>query len=88
MLISIGTRSTPKISAITRAFSRYPELWIDNDEKIEYIIMPKKIRLDEKQGQEKDNFSEISCNPLTRAETITGAKNRAKKAYEYAISKR
>ena len=39
MLISIGSRSIPKITAITRAFSRYPELWIENGDKIEYMIM-------------------------------------------------
>ena len=84
MLISIGSRSVPKITAITRAFSRYPELWIENDEKIEYIIMPKEVRNDEKIGQDKDNFSGVSCNPLSLEETIKGAKNRAKNAFEYA----
>ena len=34
MLISIGSRSIPKITAITRAFSRYPELWIENGDKL------------------------------------------------------
>lgn len=84
MLVSIGSRSIPKITAITRAFSRYPELWIKEDEKIEYIIMPENIRNDEKVGQEKDNFSGVSCNPLTLDETINGAKNRAKNAFEHA----
>lgn len=84
MLISIGSRSIPKVTAITRAFSRYPELWVDNDDKIEYIIMPKEVRNDEKVGQDKDNFSGVSCNPLTLEETINGAKNRAKNAFEYA----
>ena len=69
MLISIGSRSIPKITAITRAFSRYPELWIENGDKI---------------GQDKDNFSGVSCNPLTLEETIKGAKNRAKNAFEHA----
>ena len=85
MLISIGSRSIPKITAITRAFSRYPELWIDDSDKIEYQIMPKEIRNDEKQGQEKDNFSGVSCNPMTLSETIEGAKNRAKNAFEHAV---
>lgn len=84
MLVSIGSRSIPKITAITRAFSRYPELWVKEDEKIEYIIMPENIRNDEKVGQEKDNFSGVSCNPLTLDETINGAKNRAKNAFEHA----
>lgn len=83
MLISIGSRSIPKVTAITRAFSRYPELWVD-DEKIEYIIMPKEVRNDEKIGQDKDIFSGVSCNPLTLEETINGAKNRAKNAFEHA----
>ena len=47
MLISIGTRSIPKVTAITRAFSRYPELWLNNEDEIKYIIMPKEIRKDE-----------------------------------------
>ena len=84
MLVSIGSRSVPKITAITRAFSRYPELWIEKDDKIEYIIMPKEVRNDEKVGQEKDNFSGVSCNPLSLTETIEGAKNRALNAFEYA----
>ena len=84
MLVSIGSRSIPKITAITRAFSRYPEIWINNSDKIEYQIMPKDIRNDESKGQQKDNFSGVSCNPLTLSETIEGAKNRAKNAFEYA----
>ena len=84
MLVSIGTRSVPKITAITRAFSRYPELWIENDDKIEYLIMPKDVRKDEAEGKEKDSFSGVSCNPMTLKETIEGAKNRAKNAYDHA----
>ncbi len=84
MLISIGSRSIPKVTAITRAFSRYPELWLENDEKIEYIVMPKEVRKDEKSGQDKDSFSGVSCNPLSLEETINGAKNRAKNAFEHA----
>lgn len=84
MLISIGTRSIPKVTAITRAFSKYPELWLEKDDKIEYIIMPKEVRKDENSGQNKDNFSGVSCNPLSLEETIAGAKNRAKNAFEYA----
>ena len=84
MLISIGTRSIPKITAITRAFSYYPELWINNEDNIEYIIMPKEVRNDENLGQEKDKFSGVSCNPMSLKETIEGAKNRAKNACEHA----
>lgn len=84
MVVSIGSRSIPKITAITRAFSRYAELWVDNEDKIEYVIMPKEVRKDETSGQAKDEFSGVSCNPLTLSETINGAKNRAKNAYEYA----
>lgn len=84
MLISIGSRSIPKVTAITRAFSKYPELWINECDKIEYIIMPKEIRNDAKSGNEKDNFSGVSCNPMSLTETIEGAKNRAKNAFEYA----
>lgn len=87
MLVAIGSRSIPKITAITRAFSRYPELWVEKDEKIEYIIMPKEIRNDDKIGQSKDNFSGVSCNPLSLEETIRGAKNRAKNAYDYAAER-
>jgi len=84
MIVSIGSRSIPKITAITRAFSRYPELWADDGDKIEYVIMPKEVRKDESKGQESDKFSGVSCNPLTLAETINGAKNRAKNAFEHA----
>ncbi len=88
MLISIGTRSTPKVVAITRAFSHYPELWIERDNQIEYTIMPKEIRNDEKLGQDKDNFSGVSCNPMSLSETINGAKNRAKNAFDYAFEQK
>lgn len=87
MLVSIGTRSVPKVTAITRAFSRYPEIWMENEDKIEYQIMPKDVRKDENQGQEKDSFSGVSCNPMSLTETINGAKNRAKNAYEYAAER-
>lgn len=87
MLISIGTRSIPKVTAVTRAFSRYPELWLNNEDEIKYIIMPKEIRKDENEGQQKDNFSGVSCNPMSLSETINGAKNRAKNAYEYAVER-
>lgn len=88
MLISIGTRSVPKVTAITRAFSKYPELWLSSEDEIKYIIMPKEVRKDENEGQQKDNFSGVSCNPITLSETIEGAKNRAKNAYEYALKKK
>lgn len=84
MIISIGTRSIPKVTAITRAFSKYPELWINSDDKIEYIIMPKEVRNDLKGEKSKDDFSGVSCNPMSLSETIKGAKNRAKNAFEYA----
>lgn len=87
MLVSIGSRSIPKVTAITRAFSRYPELWVNNTDKIEYIIMPKEVRKDENEGQQKDNFSGVSCNPMSLTETINGAKNRAKNAFEYAVER-
>ena len=82
MLISIGTRSIPKVTAITRAFSRYPEIWINESDKIEYLIMPKDVRKDKTLGQQKDNFSGVTCNPMSLSETIEGAKNRAKNAYD------
>lgn len=83
MLVSIGTRSIPKVTAITRAFSYYPELWA-KDEKLEFEIMPKHIRNDINTGNQKDDFSGVSCNPLTLSETIEGAKNRALNAFQYA----
>lgn len=82
--ISIGSRSVPKITAITRAFSRYPEIWLDKSDSIEYIIMPKESReTKQKSGFEKDTLSGVSTNPMSLDETILGAKNRAKSAYEY-----
>lgn len=59
MLVSIGSRSIPKITAITRAFSRYPELWVNSSDKIEYIIMPQEVRKDEKVDKNKINFLEF-----------------------------
>ena len=53
MIISIGSRSIPKTIAIMRAFSKYPELWIENGDSIEYRVMPKEIRNDNKKGKEK-----------------------------------
>ena len=84
MIVSIGSRSIPKIAAITRAFSRYPELWVNEEDKIEYIIISKKEIKNNNKGQEKDAYSGVSCNPLTLTETISGAKNRARNAFEYA----
>jgi len=88
MIVAIGSRSVPKISAVTRAFSKYPELWANEEEKLEYIIMPKKDvevgPVSAWKGQEKDDFSGVSCNPLTLSETINGAKNRARNAFEHA----
>lgn len=90
MLISIGSRSVPKIIAITRAFSYYPELWMDTESSIEYVIMPKEVRKEDNigDGNKIDNFSNVSQNPLTLKETIEGAKNRAKNAYEYTKNER
>ena len=49
--------------------------------------MPKEVRKDKNEGQQKDSFSGVSCNPLTLKETIEGAKNRAKNAFEYAVER-
>ena len=87
MKIGIGSRSIPKVIAITSAFSKYPELWLEDEEKIEYITIPKNIRNDNSKGNKKDEFSGVSCSPLTLEETIKGAKNRAQNAYEYVIEK-
>ena len=84
MRISIGSRSIPKISAITRAFSKYPELWVNDYDKIEYIIIPKETRTEgELSGFEKDKLSGVRTNPMSFEEIIKGAKTRAKYAFEY-----
>lgn len=83
MIIAIGTRSNPKIAAICRGFSRYPELWT-RDESIKYCIIPVAQR-GEASGSQKDNVSKVSCSPLSLEETIIGAKNRAKEAYDFAV---
>ena len=87
MKIAIGTRSTPKIIAITRAISRYPELWSEDENNIEYITIPKDLRNGHALGNQKDAFSNVSCNPITMEDTIQGAKNRARNAYEYVLEK-
>ena len=82
MLISIGTKSQPKIIAIMKAFSNYPQLWM-KEEKITYITIS-----DQKRGKEKgnntDKLSGISYIPNGIEEIVIGAKNRAKNAFEYA----
>lgn len=84
MKIGIGSRSIPKITAVTRAFSRYPELWIEKEDNMEYIILPKETRTNEKlSGFEKDAISNVSTNPMSLEETILGAKNRAKAAFHF-----
>ena len=90
MIVSIGSRSIPKIIAITRAFSYYPELWMDDGDSLEFFIMSKEERNDENlgKGKELDTLSNVSLNPLTLKETIEGAKNRAKKSYDYALSEK
>ena len=85
MKVGIGTRSVPKTIAVMRAFSKYPELWIENEDKIEYIVVQKEKRNNEKVGNEKDEFSGVSCSPLSVPETIKGAKNRAKSIYEHVL---
>lgn len=82
MLISIGSRSDAKITAVTRVFSRYPELW-KKEEKIEYVIPSEEERGDKK-GKEKDSLSGVSCIPNGMEEIIEGAKNRAKNAFDSA----
>lgn len=88
MLVSIGTRSKPKVIAATKAFSKYPELWFKKEESIEYMIIPETVRKDENKGAKTDSFSGVSCNPMTLQDTIQGAKNRAKNAYIYAMEHR
>ena len=88
MIVAIGSRSEPKIIGITKAFSRYSELWLKDNDNIEYIIIPKDIQKEENKGQELDEFSGVSCNPMSLTESITGAKNRSKSAFDYAINKK
>lgn len=89
MRIVIGSRSMPKVAAITRAFSRYPEIWMNEEENIEYVMIAKERRTDEKlSGFEKDTLSNVSTNPMSLSETIEGAKNRAKTAFEFGEATR
>ena len=81
MLVSIGTRSQPKISAVCSAFSRYPELCFRDGDLLQFVILPQSRR-GTAQGNSMDQVSKVSCNPLTLEETITGAKNRACEAYQ------
>lgn len=83
MIVAIGTRSVAKITSITTAFSKYPELWI-KDESIEYVILPKEVRQDDQKGNNVDKLSGVSCIPKTTTEMIIGAKNRALNAFEHA----
>lgn len=85
MIVSIGSRSLPKIAAVSRAFSKYPELWVDENE-VQFVIIPKEERGNSK-GAEVDKISKISCSPLTLEETLLGAQNRAKEAFNFAQKK-
>lgn len=85
MIVCIGSRSEAKISAVSRAFSRFPELWI-KDEKLEFVMLPKEERGDSKNA-EIDKVSGVSCNPISLDETFKGAKNRSTMAYEFASAK-
>ncbi len=82
MIVCIGSRSDAKTSAVSRAFSKFPELWL-KDEKIEFLTLPKDNRGDAK-NSEIDKVSGVSCNPIGLDEIFLGAKNRAKTAYEFA----
>jgi inosine/xanthosine triphosphatase len=86
MNISIGTRSLPKIGATCRAFSLYPELWVKKgDNAIKFFILPEQMREPEK-TEKVDKTSKVSLNPLSLEETIEGAKNRAKEAYDFCTN--
>lgn len=83
MIVAIGTRSVSKITSISVAFSKYPELWIE-DGTVEYLILPKEVRQDTCKGTDIDKLSKVSCIPKTVTEMIQGAKNRALNAFEHA----
>jgi inosine/xanthosine triphosphatase len=85
MKIAIGSRSNPKLIAITRAFGRFPELWMEKNEDIEYIVIPEQKRNDQYNKSNEDSFSGVKTCPLNLEETLQGAKNRAKKAYGYVM---
>lgn len=82
MIISIGTKSKPKIIAIMKAFANYPDIWVEG-EKVTYLTISDKKRGKEK-GDVIDKLSGISCIPNGIEEIVIGAKNRAKNAFEYA----
>jgi len=84
MLVSIGTRSQPKISAVCSAFSRYPELCFRDGDLLQFMILPENKR-GTAQGNSIDQVSRVSCNPLTLEDTVTGAKNRAYEAYQVCM---
>ena len=89
MRVIMGTRSIPKVTAITRAFSRYSEIWMKDNESIEYVMIPKETRTEEKKsGIDTDKLSGVKTNPMTLEETILGAKNRAKAAFDYGEATR
>jgi inosine/xanthosine triphosphatase len=86
MLISIGSRSQPKVMGVCRAFSAHPKLWIKNG--LEFMTTPPDFALQKSADPKIDPFSEVSKNPLTLPEIIKGATNRATKAYRYALETR
>jgi len=84
MKVSIGTRSLPKIGAVCRAFSLYPELWVKKQDFLKFLILPEKMR-EQNEKQNVDKTSKVSLNPMSLDEILVGAKNRAKEAYDYCI---
>jgi inosine/xanthosine triphosphatase len=84
MTVIIGTRSLPKIGATCRAFSLYPELWVKKQDYIKFLVLPEKMR-DQNEKNDVDKTSKVSLNPMSLDETLLGAKNRAKEAYDYCM---
>lgn len=85
MIVCIGSRGESKIGAVGRAFSKYSYLWSKSNDKFEINILPKNFEQEKTaQGKvKKSNVSDVSNNPMTLEETVLGAKNRARLAWEY-----
>lgn len=83
MLVSIGSRNPAKVSAVTTAFSAYPELWFQQDcPELRFVLLPRTPDT----TTDVDTVSGVSRHPVTLDETIQGATNRAREAFNFATS--
>lgn len=91
LIVCIGSRSKPKITAVINAFGKYPELW-EEKSGVEFLHLPtdaQVFKLNSSKNSTKsvkvvDEISKVESNPTNLDDIFVGAKNRALAAFEYA----